>query len=215
MADNLTFSTTTKTGMPNASIIAADDISGVHYQRVKMILGANGTNDGDVASGNPMPVGGTILGATNETAPATDTAASGLNGRLQRIAQRITSLIALLPAALGQATMASSLAVVIASDQSALTANPTRPATGTTTSVADTASSTTLLASNAARLGATIFNDSTEVLYVKLGATASLTSFAVRLEANGYYEVPFGYTGIIDGIWSSNASGSARICELT
>lgn len=41
------------------------------------------------------------LGAVTETAPATDTASSGLNGRLQRIAQRITSMIALLPAALG------------------------------------------------------------------------------------------------------------------
>lgn len=40
-------------------------------------------------------------GGLTETAPATDTASSGLNGRLQRIAQRITSLIALLPAALG------------------------------------------------------------------------------------------------------------------
>jgi hypothetical protein len=35
-----------------------------------------------------------------EAAPASDTASSGLNGRLQRIAQRITSLIALVPAAL-------------------------------------------------------------------------------------------------------------------
>lgn len=42
----------------------------------------------------------TKTGALLETAPATDTASSGLNGRLQRIAQRITSLIALLPAAL-------------------------------------------------------------------------------------------------------------------
>lgn len=42
----------------------------------------------------------TSIGATNETAPASDTATSGLNGRLQRIAQRLTSLIALLPAAL-------------------------------------------------------------------------------------------------------------------
>jgi hypothetical protein len=40
------------------------------------------------------------LGALTETAPATDTASSGLNGRLQRIAQRLTSLIALLPASL-------------------------------------------------------------------------------------------------------------------
>lgn len=40
------------------------------------------------------------LGTLTETAPATDTASSGLNGRLQRVAQRITSLIALVPAAL-------------------------------------------------------------------------------------------------------------------
>ena len=42
----------------------------------------------------------TQIGIVTETAPATDTASSGLNGRLQRIAQRITSLIALLPTAL-------------------------------------------------------------------------------------------------------------------
>lgn len=60
----------------------------------------------------------TKTGALTETAPATDTASSGLNGRLQRIAQRITSLITLLPTSLGQKTMANSLAVVVASDQS-------------------------------------------------------------------------------------------------
>lgn len=43
----------------------------------------------------------TQVGATNETAPASDTAASGLNGRLQRIAQRLTALINLLPTSLG------------------------------------------------------------------------------------------------------------------
>lgn len=34
-----------------------------------------------------------ILGPTNETAPANDTAASGLNGRLQRVAQNLSTLI--------------------------------------------------------------------------------------------------------------------------
>lgn len=34
------------------------------------------------------------IGSLTETAPSTDTASSGLNGRLQRIAQRITSLLA-------------------------------------------------------------------------------------------------------------------------
>lgn len=35
----------------------------------------------------------TPIGSLTETAPATDTASSGLNGRLQRIAQRLTTLI--------------------------------------------------------------------------------------------------------------------------
>lgn len=43
----------------------------------------------------------TMIGSKTETAPTTDTASSGLNGRLQRVAQRITSMIALLPSALG------------------------------------------------------------------------------------------------------------------
>lgn len=58
-----------------------------------------------------------LFGAVTETAPATDTASSGLNGRLQRVAQRITSMIALLPASLGQKAMSASLPVVLASDQ--------------------------------------------------------------------------------------------------
>jgi hypothetical protein len=61
---------------------------------------------------------GVLIGAVTETAPANDTASSGLNGRLQRIAQRITSLIAQIPATLGTKTIANSMAVNIASDQS-------------------------------------------------------------------------------------------------
>jgi hypothetical protein len=37
---------------------AADEISSVKYQRVKLIHGADGVNAGDVAVGNPLPVGG-------------------------------------------------------------------------------------------------------------------------------------------------------------
>lgn len=62
----------------------------------------------------------TQIGIVTEAAPASDTASSGLNGRLQRIAQRITSLIALIPTSLGQKSMANSFAVTLASDQSAL-----------------------------------------------------------------------------------------------
>lgn len=36
--------------------IAADEISGAKYQRIKIIHGADGVNDGDVSSANPLPV---------------------------------------------------------------------------------------------------------------------------------------------------------------
>jgi len=87
---------------------------------------------------------------------------------------------------------------------------------GTTalTNVASSASSVTVLAANTARLGATVQNDSTQVLYLKLGTTASTTSYTVKMVAGAYYEVPFGYTGRIDGIWAA-ANGNARVTELT
>jgi len=88
------------------------------------------------------------------------------------------------------------------------------PATPATSSVAGSATSVTLLAANASRRGATIFNDSTSDLYIKLGATASTTDFTIKVRQDDYYEVPFGYVGIIDGIWSS-AAGDARITEIT
>lgn len=87
------------------------------------------------------------------------------------------------------------------------------PAAGSTTTVAASASSVTLLAANSARYGATVFNDSTSVLYLKLGATASNTSYTVKMDAGDYFECPYEYTGIIDGIWVS-ATGNARITEI-
>lgn len=42
----------------------------------------------------------TKVGSLTESAPGSDTASSGLNGRLQRIAQRLSTLISLVPAAL-------------------------------------------------------------------------------------------------------------------
>lgn len=36
--------------------LAADDIGGIKYQRVKMAIGADGVDDGDISSTNPLPV---------------------------------------------------------------------------------------------------------------------------------------------------------------
>lgn len=88
--------------------------------------------------------------------------------------------------------------------------------TATVTTVADTASSTQLLAANTSRKGVAIANDSSAALYVKLGTTASTTDYTVRLVQYAYYEVPFHYTGRIDGIWATDpGDGAARITELT
>jgi hypothetical protein len=83
-----------------------------------------------------------INGPTNETAPASDTATSGLNGRLQRIAQRLTSLIGLLPTALGQGTMATSMKVVLPSDQSTLSVNQVTAAYDVATTITRPANTT-------------------------------------------------------------------------
>jgi hypothetical protein len=113
--------------------------------------------------------------------------------------------------------------IVIATDQPNLTTplnvKETKTATNTTATVAGSASVVTLIASNANRLGATVYNDSSAILYLKLGASASTSDFTAVLQAltssvGGYYEVPFGYTGIITGIWAS-ATGNARVGELT
>ncbi|MFZ2544844.1 MAG: hypothetical protein WAW80_02620 [Candidatus Saccharimonadales bacterium] len=86
--------------------------------------------------------------------------------------------------------------------------------TSVLSNVAASATSVTVLALNANRRGGSIYNDSTATLYLKLGATASTTSYTVKMYTDDYYEIPFWYTGVIDGIWSS-ATGSARVTEVT
>lgn len=87
--------------------------------------------------------------------------------------------------------------------------------TATLTNVNDAATNATLLSANSSRMGFSIFNDSTSTLYMKFGTTASSTSYSVRIDPYGYYEM-FGhgvYTGRIDGIWSVDSSGAARVTE--
>lgn len=86
-------------------------------------------------------------------------------------------------------------------------------ATGTQTSPATSTASATILASNALRLGATIYNDAVGSLFVKFGATASATSFAVKMAPGAYYEIPYAYTGIIDAILDGG-TGNARVTEF-
>lgn len=96
-----------------------------------------------------------------------------------------------------------------------LTTNQITSSLATLTNVSGSAVNVTLLASNASRKMAMIYNDSASNLFVKFGTTASNTSYTVRLVSQAYYELPQPtYTGRIDGIWNA-AVGAARITELT
>lgn len=89
--------------------------------------------------------------------------------------------------------------------------------TGTKSNVGSSASSVTILAANANRKGATIYNDSTQILYLDLsGGTASSSSYSTQVGSQQLFELPGPtiYTGLITGIWAS-ANGNARVTEFS
>ena len=84
----------------------------------------------------------------------------------------------------------------------------------TDTVIAVSITNVTLLTSNTSRLGASIFNNSQTNLFVKLGSVATTDSYTAKLIPGAYYEVPYNYTGRIDGIWDSSSAGDAQVTEL-
>jgi len=69
MADNVT--------LPGTGLdIAADEISGVKLQRIKMVFGSDGVSEGDVSSSNPLPVraAGVVSSQNTTTTPLSGSA---------------------------------------------------------------------------------------------------------------------------------------------
>lgn len=121
--------------------IATDEISSVHYQRAKLIHGADGTNDGDVALTNPMPVNaalntGVIQSGSSQLTPkfavialtATGTLVAAVTGKKIRVLSLLMTIDVLtgdetytfksgaggtaLTGALGEASAAAALMVI-------------------------------------------------------------------------------------------------------
>ena len=87
------------------------------------------------------------------------------------------------------------------------------------TPVNTSASSVTLLAANANRKALRIVNTSNRDLYINLGATATLASYAAKLPKLPASGIPSAYendvyTGVVSGIWDSVGSGSAQVIEV-
>lgn len=88
--------------------------------------------------------------------------------------------------------------------------------TATLTSVNSGTNSVTILASNTARYGGSVTNTDANALYLLLGGgTASATNYSVKLFTDDYFEVPYGFTGAITGIWAADGSGVALVTEYT
>lgn len=87
--------------------------------------------------------------------------------------------------------------------------------TAVLTQVSASTSSQTILASNPARKGFILFNNSTSNCYVAFAATASSAAFTIFLNGSMTYQnEAIIYTGDISAIWVS-ATGELQITELT
>jgi hypothetical protein len=95
--------------------------------------------------------------------------------------------------------------------------NPSGVSTASTvTSVPANVASVLLLSANTLRRGATITNTDANPLYVRLSnGAATVASPTVIIAPNGYYEVPFNFTGGIAGIWATAGAGAAVITQFT
>lgn len=94
-----------------------------------------------------------------------------------------------------------------------LPVQPAKSASSTNTQVSLTASTdTTLIASNANRILATVYNPLAVDLYVLFGSGASATVYTLRVPPNGFYEVPGAYTGQINGF--ATAAGTIPTTQV-
>lgn len=245
MADNVTFTLNADSTPPANTVAATDELSdGSHAGIAKLAISADGDRtlipataaDGllvNLGANNDVTVSGTVSvtepvsvddngGSLTVDTPQLPAALSG--GRLDVVVgaelpagtQNIGDVdIASLPNE-GQQTMANSISVAIASNQSSVPTTEARSVTGTQSSVADNAASVTLLAANAARIKCLITNDSSARLYILFNASAaSLTAYGVSLAQYETWE-ELNYTGEIRGIWATDpGDGAARITEFT
>ena len=158
-------------------------------------------------NGGALTVDGTVaistnseLGVVTEAAPGTDTASSGLNGRLQRIAQRLTSLIALLPTALVNGAL-----------QTYGVGSPTNIAAQVTV----TNSSTAVVAARATRRAVTIVNNQTVAVYLDpTGGTAATSMFRLDPGASVTWPIVTAVTGITSAAYTASGDAKLHLLDL-
>lgn len=90
---------------------------------------------------------------------------------------------------------------------------PTAADNATVSRVAASATVVTIKAANSGRRTLSLYNESSAVLTLKHGATATTTDYTVLIGANTFYELPQPvYRGILTGLWAS-ATGAVQVTE--
>lgn len=225
------------TGAIAATIVSASvgifevEVAGFNQFRITGLAAMTGTavvtirstiGNNAVSLMNALPVGANIIGALTANQSVNVAQINGVtplmgNGVTGTGSQRVT--IASDNTAFPVNAVQSGTWTVQPGNTANTTAwlvNEAVASTSTLTNVSSSASSVSVLSSNSGRKGALFFNDSTALLYLKFGTTASTTSFTVQIPSGGYYEMPGPkiYSGAIDGIWAS-ANGTLRVTELS
>jgi hypothetical protein len=163
----------------------------------------------------------TLTGAVNETAPASDTASSGLNGRLQRIAQNLTSLFgakttsvtALETGGSGVIGWLSQIwrdikgGIVLQAGANAIgTVEVTKvPKASSANTPSIGTSAATVISSNAARKSWGVQNLGTNTLYVRMGASASSSVFHFALAPGSGSDDGYG-ASVSDDVYTGDVS---------
>lgn len=156
----------------------------------ELVTPSGGSGGGDATAANQVTLNGLVdglegqVGIVTESAPANDTASSGLNGRLQRIAQRLTSLIALLPASLGGKAASASLSVTQAGyEYETVAASQTAQVMGATGATGDFLSHVILCPTTTAAGTMTILDNATVIFTYTAGTLSDLRPIIIPINA--------------------------------
>lgn len=192
------------------------------FSPAAVIVHPSGTNNVGYESAFPLWVTGSTV-AFPAVQPVTGTIRADITGTVNVNVQsqpnitgsvNVTNSIFNITGTVGVGNIVSITGSVLVSATGSLPILAKQSQTVVTSSLAASNSvSQVLLSASNNRLFAAVYNDSTAKLYLLLGTPASTTTFTVRMDGQTYFEVPIQYTGVVTGIWSTNA-GDARMTEV-
>jgi len=120
MADNVVLP---GTGVP----VASDDIGGNQFQRVKLVHGADGVNDGDVSTDNPYPITltqGEVVEALEVMRMAVHSLTRTVGQSMPDVAGRLRVVVDAITGALTLATVTTVTTVSTVTNQTQVGGNP-------------------------------------------------------------------------------------------